>query len=61
MAKCFKAVRGGIGSYAWTSARSHVHHLIHCATASLHIFMSLQQQQQQQQSHMPGTSKQQIE
>ncbi|MPC64435.1 hypothetical protein E2C01_058551 [Portunus trituberculatus] len=29
MAKCFKAVRGGIQSYAWTSARSHAHHLIH--------------------------------
>ncbi|MPC80707.1 hypothetical protein E2C01_075295 [Portunus trituberculatus] len=29
MAKCFKAVRGGIRTYGWTSARSHAHHLIH--------------------------------
>ncbi|MPC66497.1 hypothetical protein E2C01_060645 [Portunus trituberculatus] len=33
MAKCFKTVRGGIRTYAWTSARSHAHHLIHYATA----------------------------
>ncbi|MPC35467.1 hypothetical protein E2C01_028890 [Portunus trituberculatus] len=30
-----KAVCGGIRTYAWTSARSHAHHLIHYATASL--------------------------
>ncbi|MPC28846.1 hypothetical protein E2C01_022057 [Portunus trituberculatus] len=35
MAKCFKAVYGGIRTYAWTSARSHAHHLIYYATASL--------------------------
>ncbi|MPC75270.1 hypothetical protein E2C01_069655 [Portunus trituberculatus] len=35
MAKCFEAVRGGIRTYAWTSARSHAHHLIHYATASV--------------------------
>ncbi|MPC83204.1 Delta and Notch-like epidermal growth factor-related receptor [Portunus trituberculatus] len=29
----FKAVRGGIKTYAWTSARSHVYLLIHYATA----------------------------
>ncbi|MPC49153.1 putative choline-phosphate cytidylyltransferase [Portunus trituberculatus] len=29
-----KAVRGGIRTYAWTSARSHAHHFIHYATAS---------------------------
>ncbi|MPC94205.1 Calcium-dependent secretion activator [Portunus trituberculatus] len=34
MAKCFKAVRGGIRTYERTSARSHVHHLIHYATTS---------------------------
>ncbi|MPC64320.1 hypothetical protein E2C01_058432 [Portunus trituberculatus] len=32
MAKCFKVVRGGIRTYAWTSVRSHAHHLIHYAT-----------------------------
>ncbi|MPC34213.1 hypothetical protein E2C01_027595 [Portunus trituberculatus] len=33
--ECFKAVRGGIRTYAWTSARSHAHHLTHYATASV--------------------------
>ncbi|MPC55177.1 Single-stranded DNA-binding protein, mitochondrial [Portunus trituberculatus] len=33
--KVFKVVRGGIRTYAWTSACSHTHHLIHYATASL--------------------------
>ncbi|MPC74645.1 hypothetical protein E2C01_069014 [Portunus trituberculatus] len=37
MAKCFKAVRGGIRTYAWTSARFHAHHLIHYATDSLNM------------------------
>ncbi|MPC28643.1 hypothetical protein E2C01_021853 [Portunus trituberculatus] len=35
MAKCFKAVRGGIRTYAWTSAGSHAHHLIQYDTATL--------------------------
>ncbi|MPC34267.1 hypothetical protein E2C01_027650 [Portunus trituberculatus] len=35
MAKCFKAVHGGIRTYTWTSARSHADHLMHYATASL--------------------------
>ncbi|MPC68742.1 hypothetical protein E2C01_062950 [Portunus trituberculatus] len=35
MAKCIKAVRGGIRTYPWTSARFHAHHFIHYATTSL--------------------------
>ncbi|MPC46822.1 hypothetical protein E2C01_040552 [Portunus trituberculatus] len=34
MAKCFKAVGDGIPTQAWTSARSHAHHLIHYAITS---------------------------
>ncbi|MPC35745.1 hypothetical protein E2C01_029180 [Portunus trituberculatus] len=34
---CFKAVPGGIRTYAWKSARSHAHHLIHYATTSLKL------------------------
>ncbi|MPC29636.1 hypothetical protein E2C01_022880 [Portunus trituberculatus] len=30
-----QAVHGGIRTYTWTSARSHAHHLIHCATLFL--------------------------